>query len=126
MKQKITLGARILLGLIFLVFGANGFLQFLPMPPMPEEAGKAIGGLFGLSYMFPLVKGLEIVAGIALLSGFFVPLALLILSPIVVNIFLFHIIYTPGDSAMSIAIIVLQILAAIGVWEKFRSVLEAK
>lgn len=126
MKQKITLGARILLGLIFLVFGLNGFLQFLPMPPMPEEAGKAIGGLFGLSYMFPLVKGLEIVAGAALLSGFFVPLALLVLSPIVVNIFLFHIIYTPADSAMSIAIIVLQILAAVGVWEKFKPVLEAK
>jgi uncharacterized membrane protein YphA (DoxX/SURF4 family) len=126
MKQKITLGARILLGLIFVVFGLNGFFQFLPMPPMAEEAGKAIGGLFGVSYMFPVVKGLEIIAGIALLAGLFVPLALIVLAPIVVNIFLFHVVYTPAESAMAIAIVVLQILAAVGVWEKFKSVLEMK
>ncbi|MFN7263023.1 MAG: acyltransferase [Pseudobdellovibrionaceae bacterium] len=126
MKQKITLGARILLGLIFVVFGLNGFLQFLPMPPMAEEAGKAIAGLFGVSYMFPVVKGLEIIAGIALLAGLFVPLALIVLAPIVVNIFLFHVVYTPAESAMAIAILVLQILAAAGVWEKFKSVLEMK
>lgn len=126
MQKKVSLGARIILGLIFVIFGLNGFLQFLPMPPMAEEAGKAIGGLFGVSYMFPVVKGLEIIAGLALLSGFFVPLALIVLSPIVVNIFLFHIVYTPADSAMSVAIVILQILAAIGVWEKFKPILQAK
>lgn len=126
MKQKVFLGARIILGLIFVVFGLNGFLQFIPMPPMAEEAGKAIGGLFGVSYMFPLVKGLEIIAGFGLLFGMFVPLALLILSPIVVNIFLFHAAYTPTDLAMSVAIVVLQILAALGVWSKFKPLLSIK
>lgn len=126
MKNKITFGARLLLGLLFVVFGLNGFLQFLPMPPMAEEAGKAIGGLFSLPYMFPMVKGLEILSGIALLSGMFVPLALLLLSPIVVNIFLFHITYTPAQSAMSIVIVILQITAAIGVWDKFKPVLSMK
>jgi uncharacterized membrane protein YphA (DoxX/SURF4 family) len=126
MSTKVFLAARILLGLIFVVFGINGFLQFLPMPPMPEEAGKAIGGLFAVSYMFPLVKVLEIVAGLALLAGFFVPLALLVLSPIVVNIFLFHVFYTPAQSAMSIAIVALTVMAALSVWPKFKTVLEMK
>ncbi|MEY4615051.1 MAG: hypothetical protein RJB66_11 [Pseudomonadota bacterium] len=126
MKNKITLGARVLLGLLFAVFGLNGFLHFLPMPPMAEEAGKAIGGLFGLSYMLPMVKGIEVIAGIALLAGLYVPLALLLLSPIVVNIFLFHVVYTPADSAMSIVIVILQSLAALGVWEKFKPVLAMK
>jgi len=126
MLKKVGLGARIILGLIFVVFGLNGFLQFLPMPPMPAEAGQAIGGLFALKYMFPIVKSLEIISGLALLSGFFVPLALLVLSPIVVNIVLFHVFYTPADSAMSIAIVVLQVLAASSVWDKFKPVLAAK
>ena len=126
MKQKVTLAARLLLGLIFFVFGLNGFLQFLPMPPMAEEASKAIGGLFGLSYMFPMVKGLEVVAGLGLLTGLFVPLSLILLSPIVVNIFMFHVTYTPAESGMAIFIMILQVLAALGVWDRFKSVLAMK
>jgi uncharacterized membrane protein YphA (DoxX/SURF4 family) len=89
--------ARLLQGLAFLVFGANGFLHFLPNPPgMPAPAADFAGALFHTGYMFPLIKGTEVVAGILLLSGRFVPLALTLLAPIIVNIIAFHAILVGG------------------------------
>jgi uncharacterized membrane protein YphA (DoxX/SURF4 family) len=67
---------RVLLGLIFLVFGLNGFLKFMPQPPMPDKAGAFMGALAASGYMFPLIKSVEVVAGALLLSNRFVPLAL--------------------------------------------------
>ena len=64
--------ARVLLGLYFLIFGLNGFFHFLPQPPMPDEAGKAIGAIFTPSYQFNLVKAIEVLGGLALLSNRFV------------------------------------------------------
>ena len=57
---------RYLLGLIFLIFGLNGFLQFLPMPEMSGAAGAYMGGLAGSGYFFPLLKGLEVVSAVLL------------------------------------------------------------
>jgi len=88
--------ARVLLGLIFTVFGLNGFLHFLPQPPLSGAAGSFIGALAATGYMFPLIKGTEVLAGLALLSNRFVPLALVVLSPIVINIFAFHTLLAPG------------------------------
>lgn len=82
--------ARIVLGLLFFVFGLNGFLQFLPMPPLAERPGAFMGALAATGYMFPLIKSIEVAAGAALLAKRFVPLALLALAPIVVNIAAFH------------------------------------
>jgi uncharacterized membrane protein YphA (DoxX/SURF4 family) len=86
--------ARVLLGLYFLIFGLNGFFHFLPQPPMPGEAGKAIEGIFTPSYQFPLVKGLEVIGGLALLANRFTALALIILTVLTVQILLFHLTYT--------------------------------
>jgi hypothetical protein len=88
--------ARVLLGLTFLVFGLNGFLHFLPQPPLPQAALPFLGGLAGAPYFFPLLKGTEVVAGVLLLSNRFVPLALTLLAPIVVNIAAFHVFLAPG------------------------------
>ena len=97
----IPLAARIVLGLIFFVFGLNGFLNFLPMPTsMPEGAAAFSGALAQTGYMFPLIKGIELLAGALLLVGVAVPFALLILAPIVVNIVLFHIFLAPGGAPM--------------------------
>ena len=74
----------------FFVFGLNGFFNFIPMPPPPEPALKFLVALIGTGYLFPLIKGIEVLCGLALLSGLFVPLTLVVLAPIVVNIFLFH------------------------------------
>jgi putative oxidoreductase len=84
-----VLVARILLGLMFLVFGLNGFLNFLHMPMPPGAAGQYMGVLF-VSHYLAVVFLLQIIGGVLLLSGQFVPLALVILGPVVFNILLFH------------------------------------
>ncbi len=81
---------RVLFGLTLLVFGLNGFLRFLPQPPMTPQAGAFAGALFQTGYMFPLIKGVEALVGVLLLTNRFVPLALALIAPNVVNIVLFH------------------------------------
>lgn len=107
--KKLPLVARIILGLIFVIFGLNGFFNFLHMPPMPEKAGAFLGGLFATGYFFPFLKGLEVLCGLALLIGAFVPLALVILAPIVVNILLFHAFLAPSGLPLPLVIAALMV-----------------
>ncbi len=123
--KKVAIGSRLILGLIFFVFGLNGFLQFLPAPPLTDAGMKFIGALLETGYMFPMIKGLEVLAGVLLLAGLFVPLALLILAPIVVNIFLFHVILAPAP-AMPIVIVALGLIVAYDRREQFKHVLALK
>jgi hypothetical protein len=92
---------RVLLGLTFFVFGLNGFLHFLPQPPMPAAAGGFIGGLASASYFFPLLKGTEVAVGVLLLTNRFVPLALAVVAPIIVNIAAFHVFLVPGPAMVA-------------------------
>jgi uncharacterized membrane protein YphA (DoxX/SURF4 family) len=96
-SSKLAVAARLLLGLIFSVFGLNGFLHFLPQPPMPSAAGAFMGALQATGYMLPLLKATEVVSGILLLSGLLVPLALTLLAPVIVNIVAFHLFLAPGN-----------------------------
>jgi uncharacterized membrane protein YphA (DoxX/SURF4 family) len=96
LTRKLPTVVRVLFGLVFFVFGLNGFLQFLPQPPMPERAGQFVGALAAAGYLFPLLKLTEVVAGAFLLANRFVPLALALLAPIVVNIAAFHLVLAPG------------------------------
>jgi putative oxidoreductase len=82
--------ARILLGLIFFVFGLNGFLSFIPTPPMTGAAGAFIGSLFASHYLY-LICGVQLMAGVLLLINRFVPLALALLAPIIANIITYHV-----------------------------------
>lgn len=107
--NKLTLGARLLLGLLFFVFGLNGFLQFLPQPEVNAAGGAFLGALAGTGYMFPIIKGIEVLAGAALLAGVFVPMALIFLAPIVVNIALFHVILAQNGYGLVAAIVVLMV-----------------
>src|SRR3981081_2371663 len=84
-----TLIARNLLGLLFLVMGLNGFLHFIPMPPPTGLAGQYFTVMFVSHYMV-LVFLLQVIGGALLLANRFVPLALILLGPILVNILLFH------------------------------------
>ena len=93
---KLPTVARFLLGAVFFVFGLNGFLHFLPQPPPPASALPFVGGLASTSYFFPLLKGTEVLASVLLLAGF-VPIALTLLAPIVVNIVAFHAFLAPGN-----------------------------
>lgn len=110
--SKLPMIARILLGLIFFVFGLNGFLNFLPQPPMPEAAGAFAGALAATGYMFPLIKGVEVLVGLMLLTNKFVPLALIILAPITVNIVLFHGALAPAGLALPVIITFLHVYLA--------------
>jgi putative oxidoreductase len=110
--KKIPLIARILLGLVFFVFGLNGFLQFLPVPPMPAGAAAFATGLMGSGYFFPFLKALETLSGLLLLSGFFVPLALVVLAPIIAHIFLFHAFLEPSGVPIALVIGALEIYLA--------------
>lgn len=99
--------ARVLLGLVFFVFGLNGFLHFIPQPP-PAESARGFFELLTGSYLFSLVKGTEVVVGLALLSNRFVALALVVLAPITVNIFMFHAAVAGEGLPMPIVLLALQ------------------
>jgi uncharacterized membrane protein YphA (DoxX/SURF4 family) len=100
--------ARVVLGSVFFVFGLNGFLGFLPMPPHPGPAGDFLGALAATGYMFPLIKGTEVVAGALLLANRFPALALALLAPVIVNIVLFHAVLDPSGGLV-IPLVILAI-----------------
>jgi putative oxidoreductase len=92
----VALVARILLGLMFLVFGLNGFLHFIPNPPMqPSDMTTFSMLMFKSHYMVPVFV-LQVVGGLLLLIGRFVPLALTLLGPVIVNILITHIVFQPA------------------------------
>lgn len=103
----VTLIARILLGLMFIVFGLNGFLNFLNMGPMPTGlAGQFIGALVQ-SHYFWVVAALQVIGGVLLLVNRYVPLGLVLLGPVIVNILLYHIFLNPAGMLMAIVVTVL-------------------
>ena len=114
--------ARLLLGLVFVVFGLNGFLNFLSMGPMPTGlAGQFIGALFA-SHYFWVVAGLQVVGGLLLLVNRFVPLALVLLGPVIVNILLYHLFLNPTGMAPAILVTVLWFIVFYGHRQYFSSI----
>jgi uncharacterized membrane protein YphA (DoxX/SURF4 family) len=110
LQSKFVLAARVALGLGFFVFGLNGFLHFLPQPPLSGPPAEFIGALFATGYMLPLIKGTEVVAGLLLLSGRYVPLALTVLAPVMVNIVAFHAFLAPAGLPVPL------VFAALGIY----------
>jgi uncharacterized membrane protein YphA (DoxX/SURF4 family) len=105
--------ARILMGLMFFVFGLNGFLHFIPQPKtMPEGAGAFFGALMKTGYMLPLIFGTQLIAGALLLSNRFVPLALALIAPVIVNIVAFHAFIEPSGAIMAGVVLVLELYLA--------------
>ena len=103
----VTLIARILLGLVSLVFGLNGFLNFLNMGPMPTGlAGQFMGALF-ISHYYWVVAALQIAAGVLLLVNRFVPLALVLLGPVIVNILCYHVFLNQAGAAPAVVVTIL-------------------
>jgi putative oxidoreductase len=110
MKAKLPLIARILLGLLFFVFGIIGLLNLIPPPPdMPEKLQTFNAGLMASVYFFPLLKATETICGLLLLLGWYVPLALVVLAPITLNIFLVHAFLAPEGLVMALILGALQI-----------------
>lgn len=124
MNRKLQIASLYILGLIYFVFGLNGFLQFIPAPtdPMPEAATTLMTGFIAAKYMFPFIKGTEVLGGLLLLSGFFRPVALLILAPITLNILAFHGILTPGLQfiVLPVVMVVLHLMSACYYWDLYK------
>src|SRR5438105_15957650 len=108
MKYVIVI-ARVLLGLVFLVFGSNAFLKFMPMPAIPGQAGAFITALMSSGYMY-VVAVLQILGGLCLLLGArFVPLGLTMLGPVIVNILLYHLFLQPEGLPIAVAVAALAL-----------------
>ncbi len=118
----LTLIARLLLGLIFVVFGLNGFLNFLNMGPMPTGlAGQFLGAL-SLSHYYWVVAALQVAGGVLLLVGRFVPLALVLLGPVIVNIVLYHVFLNPSGVALAIVVVILWLIVFYGYRQYFSGI----
>jgi putative oxidoreductase len=114
-----TVIARYLLGLTFLVFGLNGFLHFIPQPPPPSgPAAQFLGALFVSNYLV-VVFLLQLIPAVLLLVNRYVPLALTLLAPIIVNILLFHVLMAPSGILPGIVVTVLWIVVFLSVRSAF-------
>ena len=114
--------ARLLLGLISVVFGLNGFLNFLSTGPMPTGlAGQFIGAL-SLSHYYWVVAALQIAGGLLLLVNRFVPLALVLLGPVIVNIICFHVFLNPSGAGFAAVVAVLWLMVFYGHRQPFSGV----
>lgn len=108
--KKVTLIARILLGLVF--FGSGLAFFFTTPPPMEGPIAEFFKGMIATHYFFYLLKGTEVACGVLLLLGRFVPLALVVLAPIIINIFLVHAFLMPSGLPPAIVIGILEIYLA--------------
>ena len=107
-----SLIARLLLGLIFLVFGLNGFLQFIHMPPPTGIAAQFFGAIFA-SHYYIVIFAVQVLGGLLLLVNRFVPLALVILGPVIVNIFFFHTLMAPAGIPLAVLVVILWVIVAV-------------
>jgi len=117
--------SRFLLGLIFLVFGLNGFLHFIPMPPPSGIAGQFIGALFVSKHLL-VVFALQVISGALLLINRYVPLALTILGPIIVNILLFHVLMNPAGFGLAFLVAILWGVVFVSVRSAFDGIFESR
>ncbi len=117
--------ARFLLGLIFLVFGLNGFLHFIPASLPSGTAGQFVTALFVSNYLV-VVFLLQIVAAILLLTNRYIPLALTLLAPIIVNILLFHILMALNGLPLALVVTVLWIVVFLSVRSAFTGLLQQR
>lgn len=125
MKLASTI-TRYLLGLLFLVFGLNGFLHFIPQPPPPPgAAGMFLGALFMSHYLVPIFL-LQLIPAILLLAGRYVPLALTLLAPVIVNIFLYHALMAPSGLPIAIVTVLLWIITFLGVRSAFHGIFQQR
>jgi hypothetical protein len=117
--------ARVLLGLVFLIFGFNNLHPFMPMQPVPGDAGTLTMIMFTHGWiMFHGV--LYVIAGALLLAGRYVPVALVILGPILVNILVFHFTLMPSGMAPGLVCVALELFLIYAYWPAFRAIFTAK
>lgn len=119
----VTIIARILLGLVFVFFGSNGFLHFLPMPPLPQGVtGEYLHAFFASGYVY-VISGFQVLGGLLLLIGRFVPLGLTILAAIIVNIWTFHLLMAPEGLPPAVVVTILELFLVWSYRDRFAGIL---
>src|SRR6266446_8051062 len=124
MKTASTV-ARYLAGVIFLGFGLNGFLHFIPLPPPDGVAGQFMGALF-VSHYLTLIFGLQVIAAVLLLANRYVPLALAVLAPVIVNILCFHALMAPSGLPLALFVAVLWAVIFVDVRPAFTGLFQSR
>jgi len=117
---------RSLLGLVYLVFGLNFFLHFIPTPPPGKDAAGALQiGLFGTGYFFQYMKVIEVISGLFLLINKYTAFFVLIIFPITLNIFLFHAFLEPAGVPMGGAMILINLFLGYAYRKYYASIFTA-
>jgi uncharacterized membrane protein YphA (DoxX/SURF4 family) len=124
--KTVSLIARYLLGLMFTIFGLNGFLNFIHQPPPPNPLAIQFFVAVGASHFAAFFFAAQLIGGLLLLSGFFVPLALIVLAAELYNILAFHLTLAPASIAPALLAAVLWVLVFVQYRASFKDVLAAK
>src|SRR6478609_5663760 len=117
--KKLTTISRVLLGFIYLVFGLDYFLHFIPY--VPNHTGRVAAfkaGLKGVGYFYPMIKSIQIVGGLSLLLNEYAPFFAVVLFPISVNVLLYHTILVPSGWLMGVFLIVPNLFLGYA-WRKY-------
>ena len=124
--MNVTAIARYVVGAIFAIFGANKFIGFMPAPELEGSAQAFMGGLGEAPYFWLVLGLVEVVGGLMLLSGKFVPLGITLLAAPIVQILLFHLVLAPDPMGLGMAIVLTvgAILIARGYRDSFAGVLD--
>src|SRR5580704_11172120 len=117
--------ARYLAGVIFLVFGLNGFLNFIPMPPPGGIAGQFMGALYASHYLW-VIFAFQLIAAVLLLANRYVPLAVAMLAPVLVNILSFHVLMAPSGLPLALFVAVLWAVIFVDVRHAFAALFRAR
>jgi hypothetical protein len=117
--------ARYLVGVIFLVMGLNGFLHFIPLPPPEGIAGQFMGALYVSHYLW-MIFAFQVIGGLLLLVNRYVPLALAVLAPVIVNILTFHVLMAPSGLPMALFVAALWVAIFVEVRPAFSGLLQSR
>ena len=124
MNSKVTMVLRIVLGLILIIFGANKFAGFMPAPELSEAANNFWTALVNTGYIFPLIGAIEVIAGLLLIIKKWVPFALILFAPIVVNFMFFHLMLAPGSIGPAALTTILTIILIYANWDKYKALFD--
>ena len=126
--KKVAIGLLVLLALPFLIFGLHWIFHFsfLPEPEHNDAGGAFLGALAKTGYMFPVIKVIELGTGVLLLAGLLVPLALVLLAPVLVNIVLYHVYLDSQGIVMGLILAALWVIVAMNYRKQFAGLLTFK
>lgn len=126
MKSKLFTLTRLGLGLLFVVFGLNGFFNFIPMPEPSPEAAEFLGALFKTGFIFPVIKSIEVLVGLSLLANRFIPLSLIVITPILTVIGLHNFMLDPNGIPLTLLIIGMFAILVYKNKDNYQQIISAK